>query len=570
MSSQRPWLAHYAPDVPADITVPEGSLADMLDTAVESFGDLIALDFFGRETTFADLGWRVSVAASALQRLGVARGDRVAIVLPNCTEHVVVFHAVLRLGAIVVEHNPLYTEDELAHQFADHGARVIICWDSIALMAQRAAPEGAVVIAVDISRDLPAAKRIGLRLPIAKVRATRAAMTKPAPGLARWSDLVDAARPLDPSVVRPTGADVALLQYTGGTTGRPKGVILTHRNLLANGAQSVAWVPMLKPGSEVFYAVLPLFHAYGLMLCLVTSTMLGATTCLFPRFDADQVLDAMKRKPATFLPGVPPMYPRLVARAKERDVSLSSVKLALAGAMSLPPEIVDLWEEASGGLLIEGYGMTETSPITLGNPATGTRRPGAIGIPFPSTNMRIVDRNDPTIDVAPGEPGELLVQGPQVFSGYWNKPDETALALLPGGWMRTGDVVVQDPDSYVRIVDRIKELILVGGFNVYPTEVERVLTAISGIAAAAVVGLPVDGGEQVVAAVVLEPGAVLDPDEVRAECRRHLAGYKVPREIVAIDELPVSIIGKVLHARVREQLIEQRRQMSVAGVPSSD
>jgi long-chain acyl-CoA synthetase len=320
----------------------------------------------------------------------------------------------------------------------------------------------------------------------------------------------------------------------------------------------------------VFYAVLPLFHAYGLMLCLVTSTMLGATTCLFPRFDADQVLDAMKRKPATFLPGVPPMYPRLVARAQERDVSLSSVKLALAGAMSLPPEIVDLWEEASGGLLIEGYGMTETSPITLGNPATGTRRPGAIGIPFPSTNMRIVDRNDPTIDVAPGEPGELLVQGPQVFSGYWNKPDETALALLPGGWMRTGDVVVQDPDSYVRIVDRIKELILVGGFNVYPTEVERVLTAISGIAAAAVVGLPVDGGEQVVAAVVLEPGAVLDPDEVRAECRRHLAGYKVPREIVAIDELPVSIIGKVLHARVREQLIEQRRQMSVAGVPSSD
>ena len=237
MSSQRPWLAHYAPDVPADITVPEGSLADMLDTAVESFGDLIALDFFGRETTFADLGRRVSVAASALQRPGVACGDRVAIVLPKCTEHVVVFHAVLRLVAIVVEHNPLYTEDELAHQFADHGARVIICWDSIALMAQRAAPEGAVVIAVDISRDLPAAKRIALRLPVAKVRATRASMTRPAPGLARWSDLVEAARPLDPSVARPTGADVALLQYTGGTTGRPKGVILTHRNLLANGAQ---------------------------------------------------------------------------------------------------------------------------------------------------------------------------------------------------------------------------------------------------------------------------------------------------------------------------------------------
>jgi long-chain acyl-CoA synthetase len=570
MSFDRPWLAHYAPDVPAEIAVPEGSLVDMLDSAVESFGDRVALDFFGRETTFATLSRRVSIAASALRDLGVERGDRVAVVLPNCTELVVVFHAILRLGAIVVEHNPLYTEDELAYQFADHGARVIICWDSIALMAQQAAPQGATVVAVNISRDLPASKRLALRLPIARARAMRAAMTKPAPGLIRWSDLIAAAHPLDPSAERPAGDDVALLQYTGGTTGRPKGAILTHRNLLANGAQSVAWVPMLKPGSEVFYAALPLFHAYGVMLCLVTPMMLGATTVLFPRFDVDQMLDAMERKPATFLPGVPPMYPRLVDRAKERNVSLRSVKVALAGAMSLAPEIVELWENASGGLLIEGYGMTETSPITLGNPASGTRRPGAIGVPFPSTDMRIVDRNDPTADVAPGEPGELLVQGPQVFSGYWNKPEETAQALLPGGWMRTGDVVVQDPDSFVRVVDRIKELILVGGFNVYPTEVERVLAALPGITEAAVVGLPGEGGEQVVAAVVLEPGAQIDGEAVRAECRRHLAGYKVPREIVVVEALPVSTIGKVLHGRLRERLIEQRRPMGFVDGRASD
>jgi long-chain acyl-CoA synthetase len=264
------------------------------------------------------------------------------------------------------------------------------------------------------------------------------------------------------------------------------------------------------------------------------------------------------------------MYPRLVARAKERGVSLSSVKLALAGAMSLAPEIVELWEDASGGLLIEGYGMTETSPITLGNPASGTRRPGAIGIPFPSTDMRIVDRNDPTIDVAPGDPGELLVRGPQVFSGYWNKPGETAESLLPDGWMRTGDVVVQDPDSFVRVVDRIKELILVGGFNVYPTEVERVLVAMPGIAEAAVVGLPGAQGEQVVAAVVLEPGAQIDSEEVRAKCRRHLAGYKVPREIVVVDDLPVSTIGKVLHGRLRERLIEQRGPTVLVGGQASD
>ena len=557
MTDERPWLAQYRPDVPAEITVPDGSIVDLLDAAVEASGSTIATDFYGGTLTYAQLGDQVARAASALAGLGVNAGDRVGIVLPNCIQHVVAFHAILRLGAVVVEHNPLYTHDELATQFADHRAGVIVCWDAIADTAVAAAAPGTTVVAVDITRDLPLGKRVALRLPLAKARAMRSAMTKPAPGLPQWSALVAAARPIDPSAPRPASTDVALLQYTGGTTGVPKGAMLTHRNLIANATQARAWAPMLHDGVEVIYAVLPLFHVYGLQLCLVTATHLRSTVVLFPRFDADQVLDAMARRACTFLPGVPPLYPKLLERAATRQVPLTSIKLALAGAMSLPPATVDAWESVAGGWLIEGYGMTETSPITIGNPIAANRRPGSIGVPWPSTDIRIVDRANPAIDLPPGEPGELLIRGPQVFAGYWDRPEATEATLLPGGWVRTGDVVIQDDDGFVRIVDRIKELVLVGGFNVYPSEVEAVLLAMPGVADAAVVSLPSDDGERVVAAVVPDEGAHLDPEAMRVECRQHLAGYKVPREIVLIDDLPRSTIGKVLRGQVRARLLDR-------------
>jgi long-chain acyl-CoA synthetase len=282
----------------------------------------------------------------------------------------------------------------------------------------------------------------------------------------------------------------------------------------------------------------------------------GATLVLFPRFDLDQVLEAIKRRPPTFLPAVPPIYERLAAAARERHVDLSSIRYAISGAMTLPPPVVAMWESVSGGLLVEGYGMTETSPISLGNPAAATRRPGTVGVPFPSTLIRIVDPEDTTQDLLLGQEGELLISGPQVFAGYWNCPKETEAVLLPGGWLRTGDVAVADKDGFIRIVDRLKELIITGGFNVYPSEIEDVLRDLPEIADLAVVGVRAsrDTGEEVVVAVVPVAGATIDPKQVKAYARERLTGYKVPRRVVIMEDLPRSQIGKILRRKIRDRI----------------
>ena len=554
---ERPWGRSYAPGVPIDIDVPDESLVDLLEASADRFGDLVALDFFGATTTYARLADQVSRAAEGLRRLGVGAGDRVALVLPNCPQHVVAFYAALRLGAIVVEHNPLYTEEEMSFQLADHRPTVVVAWDKVAPMVRKIVePLGTrTVLAVHLPSALPLLKRLALRLPVAKARETRAAMTTPAPGIERWERLLTSP-PLSADHPRPATDDVALLQYTGGTTGRPKAAVLTHRNLRANAAQGRAWVPGLVDGKEVVYAVLPLFHAYGLTLCLTFSMSIGATLVLMPRFDVAMVLEAMRRRPATFLPAVPPIYERLATAAKQQGIDLRSIRYAISGAMSLPATTAALWESATGGLLVEGYGMTETSPVALGNPVGPARRVGSIGVPFPSTEVRVVDRHDSSRDLAHGEAGELLLRGPQVFAGYWERPHETSEVVLQDGWIRTGDVVVMDDDGFFTIVDRIKELIITGGFNVYPSEVEHALCELPGVLDAAVVGLPTgDGDEEVVAAVVLEPGVEFDAEAIRARSRERLAAYKVPRRVYEVEALPVSIIGKVLRRKVREELL---------------
>ncbi len=552
----RPWASSYAPGVPLEIDVPEESLFDLLETSAARFAPHPALDFFGATTTYAELADQVARAAEGLRRVGVVAGDRVALVLPNCPQHVVAFYAALRLGAVVVEHNPLYTEEEMAFQLDDHRPTVVVAWDKVAPMVSRIVePLGVrTVLAVNLPAALPLLKRLALRLPVPRAARTRAAMTGPAPGIRRWEHLLRGPA-LAAEHPRPTPADVALLQYTGGTTGRPKAAVLTHRNLRANAAQGRAWMPGLEDGREVVYAVLPLFHAYGLTLCLTFSMSIGATLVLMPRFDVDLVLEAMQRRPATFLPAVPPIYDRLAAAAQARGVDLTSIRYAISGAMSLPAETAQLWESVTGGLLVEGYGMTETSPVALGNPAGDARRIGAIGVPFPSTEVRVVDRHDPSRELPTGQEGELLLRGPQVFAGYWERPAETAEVVLADGWIRTGDVVVMSEDGFFTIVDRIKELIITGGFNVYPSEVEHALRELPGITDAAVVGLPSGhGDEEVVAVVVLAPGRPLDEEAVRAGCREHVAAYKVPRRVYAVDALPVSIIGKVLRRQVRDEL----------------
>jgi long-chain acyl-CoA synthetase len=556
--SARPWLAAYPSDVPAEIEPPQTTLVDLIEGAVRTYDDMTALRFFGRRTSYRTLGERIDRAAEALRRQGVAAGDRVALVLPNSPQHVVAFYAVLRLGAIVVEHNPLYTPAELEQQFADHGARVAVVWNkaaaSIAGLAHGIRPP--TILAVDLTGELPWRKRMLLRMPIKAARTARGELSTSAlpDGALHWDRLVRGPR-LDAAFPRPTADSTAVLQYTSGTTGAPKGAILTHRNLVANAAQGRAWVPGLHAGEETVYAVLPLFHAYGLTLCLTFAMSIGAQLVLFPRFDPDAVLDAMRETPATFLPAVPPVYDRLLVRAAQREVSLASIRYSLSGAMSLPPTTVKLWEEATGGLLVEGYGLTETSPVALGNPMGPTRRPGTVGVPFPSTDIRVVDPEDPTRLREAGESGELLIRGPQVFSGYWNRPAETATAILPGGWFRTGDIVTMSEDGFVTVLDRIKELIITGGFNVLPSEVEERLLEHPDVVAVAVVGMPSGSGEDVVAAVVVRAGAVFDPETLRTFCRLRLAPYKVPKRIVQVAELPRSLIGKVLRRRVRDDLI---------------
>jgi len=555
----RPWLSSYAPGVVADVEIPSESLSEMLEASASRFGNRVALDFFGAETTYAELGDKVSRAAEAMRVAGVQSGDRVALVLPNCPQHVVAFYAALRLGAVVVEHNPMYTATELEHQLSDCGATIVVCWDKTAAVIDGLRGQNAVhtILAVDLTAALPWRKRLALLVPVAKARSARAAMTGPVPkGVRSWDRVSTSTGPLDPAHPHPLPQDTALLQYTGGTTGVPKGAVLTHRNLRANAAQGLAWMPELLPGKETVFAVLPLFHAYGLTLCLTFSMSVGATLVLFPRFDLDQVLEAVRRRPPTFLPAVPPIYERLASAARQGRADLTSIRYAISGAMTLPPAVVEMWESVSGGLLVEGYGMTETSPISLGNPAAATRRPGTVGVPFPSTRIRIVDPDDPTRDLQIGEEGELLISGPQVFAGYWKCPDETAAVLLPGGWLRTGDVAVADLHGFITIVDRLKELIITGGFNVYPSEVEDALRDLPEIADLAVVGVRAsrDTGEEVVVAVVPATGATIDPQRVQAYARERLTGYKVPRRVVIMDELPRSQIGKILRRRVRDRI----------------
>ena len=553
----RPWIASYAEDVPEDLAPVSGSLVDIVDASARDYPDAAALQFFGRETSYRSLHEQIERAAAGLRDLGVKAGDPVAIVLPNCPQHIVAFYAILRLGAVVIEHNPLYTPRELRKQFEDHGAKHAIVWTKVVATVQEFPADLAVtnLVSVDVITAMPFRTRLALKLPVAKAREAREALSARVSGTIPWEQVVGSA-PLPPAHPRPGTDDLALIQYTSGTTGTPKGAALTHRNLLSNAAQARAWVPSIVRGDGcVVYAVLPMFHAYGLTLCLTFAMSMGARLVLFPRFDPDMVLDVTKKHPATFLPLVPPIADRLLKAAREKGVSLAGTEVAISGAMALPHELVVPFEAASGGYLVEGYGLSECSPVLMANPVAANRVPGTVGLPLPGTECRVVDPDDPTKDVPAGERGELVVRGPQVFGGYYGKPEETE-AVFTDGWFRTGDIVTIDDAGFVRIVDRIKELIITGGFNVAPTEVENALRQHPLVEDAAVIGLPSDhSGEEVVAAIVVAPGAEIDVEAIRDFTRSILTPYKVPRRIYIVDELPKSLIGKVLRRQVRDRLL---------------
>ena len=552
--AHRPWLKNYSPGVAADVHLSETSLSHLIDDAIRDVPHKIALEFFGATTTYAELGSQIDRAAEGLRLAGVQAGDRVALILPNCPQHIVAFYAILRLGAIVVEHNPLYTGAELRHMFEDHGAKAAIVWDKISghITGLPDDIRPAHIYAVNLIKAMPALTRVALKLPVKKARESREKLEGVAPGTTSWAQLLKSPH-IDPDFKRPTAHDVALLQYTSGTTGLPKGVMLTHRNLESNGRMGEAWI---QPGDdECIYSVLPLFHAYGMTLGVTIAALCRARLVLFPTVDMGLIIKAMKKTRPTILPAVPPVYRRLMDVAKEQGISLQGVRYAVSGAMNLPPELVAEWEEASGGYMVEGYGLTECAPLVSCNPLNDTRRAGSIGIPFPSTDIRVVDP-ETLQDVPLGEEGELWVHGPQCFAGYWKREEDTQKTITADGWLRTGDIVRLDEDYFIQIVDRIKEVIITGGFNVSPTEVETALKQHDSVADAAVVGIPqASGGEMVVAAVIPAEGHAVDEHALREHCYARVTRYKVPRKIVAVDDLPRSMLGKILRRKVREQLI---------------
>jgi long-chain acyl-CoA synthetase len=550
-----PWLDSYPPGVPEHVEVPSINLARLLANAARDFPHAPALHFEGRTMSYAELAERAWRFAGTLASLGVTKGTRVGLILPNSPQAVVAFFGILRAGGVVVQNNPTYTERELEHQLGDSGVEVLVCLD---LVYERVKPLRErlgirEVIVTSVIDELPAVKR--LLAPYTKRgREATAGIGTHEPVL-RWRDLARRADPRAPEAEVDPAVDLALLQYTGGTTGLSKGVMLSHANLAANVEQVRAWFPDADPGHEIMMAVLPFFHVYGLTVCMLLGVRLRAALVLQPRFDLNQVLEAVDRYRPTLFPGVPTMYVAINRAVAAGGHDLSSIKACLSGAAALPLEVAERFERFSGGRLVEGYGLSECSPVALANPIYGKRKAGTIGMPLPDTQARVAEPENPSRTLPPGKPGELALRGPQVMLGYWNRPEETD-QVLRDGWLLTGDMAVMDDEGYFTIVDRKKDLIIAGGYNIYPREVEEVLYEHPKVSEVCVAGVPDSyRGESVKAFIVLRQGEKATVEEIREFAKGKLASYKVPRLIEFRDDLPKTIIGKPLR---RVLLAEER------------
>lgn len=542
--------------VPYEVPVPDESLYSLLDNAARLYPDRIALDYFGATTTYAQVRDQVLKAARVLHEAGVRSGDTVAIALPNCPQAFVAFYACMRIGAVAAQHNPLAPASEIAGQLARHGGKVAIVWEKCV----DAYPLDVLdtVFTVDISHGMPTSQRALLRLPIARARKTRNQLRGPVPsGTKSWDRATASSAPIDSSHPLPTGDDRAVILHTSGTNGIPKSAPLTHRNIGVNVNQCMFWVWKLHEGAETFFSLLPYFHAFGLTFFLCASVRKAATQVLLPKFDAQMALDAHKRRPITFFVGVPPMFERILRQAHKTNTDITSIRYAVAGAMPLSTALATDWEETTGGMIVEGYGLSETAPVLTGAPLSDKRRHGVLGVPFPSTQLRLVSLEDDTVDVEDGQPGEIIVRGPQVFDGYLDAPEESSRVFTSEGWFKTGDIGVNS-DGFISMADRKKELILSGGFNVYPSQVEAAIRSHPAVSDVAVVGIPVsDATEEVAAAIIMEDGsAPLTLEEVRAWAEKTIAHYALPRQLVVIAELPRNQMGKILRRKVAQLVRE--------------
>ena len=545
--------AHYPAGVPDEIELPTVPLTDLLDRAVAAFPKRHAIDFIGQKTSYEELSELVKKTASMLSLAGVKKGDVVAAILPNCPQHVALAYATWSLGATLAEHNPLAKTSELIAQLDNHGGKIVVGWEKTLTDLADHLP-GRTIFAVNLTAALPKRSQMLLKLPIKAAKAQKKKMRGRVPDHVYSFEKMVASAPASFVGETPGMDDVAVYLHTGGTTGVPKAVCLTHMNLMSNYTQVIAWLHEFKRGEETIASILPFFHAFGMMLSLVLSIGLGATQDILPSFDPKMLIAANKRHPITFFGGVPPMYEKILAEIGDDPNPFTKLRYSVSGAMALLPELAAQWEEKTDSLVIEGYGMTESSPVLSGSPVSPARRPSTLGLPFPSVDAKVVNPDNIEEEMPLGEVGELLVRGPNVFVGYLNQPEETAATLIDGEWLRTGDLVRWD-DGFLVMADRRKEMIIRSGFNVYPSQVEEAVRSMPGIRDVAVVGMP-DGsaGEAVVAALVLEPGASIDLENVRKWTQDKLSNYSMPKSIAVFDELPRSQLGKVMRRSVREQL----------------
>ncbi|HSB89686.1 MAG TPA: alpha/beta fold hydrolase [Anaerolineales bacterium] len=548
----RPWLASYDEGVPFTIAVPPIRVDDFLASAARRFPLRPAIHFYGLHMTYRRLEGEANRFARALIDAGVQPGDRVLLLLPNLPQLPVCFFGTLRAGAVAAFATPLSEPDELLRQIRDSGAAVLVTLSQHADLAARAMRETGLrrVILTSIWEYLPWGQAMALRL------RTRGQMDPPRrlpPGFSLYSRLLYTRSHKPPEALAGPDA-VAVLQYTGGTTAEPKGVMLSHRNLVANALQTRHWLPDVREGGEVILSVLPFSHIYGLMTALIIPVTMAGSMVILPTFVTQDVLQAVRRHRPTLFPGVPTMYTAINDFPGVRHYGVGSIRACISGAAPLPVEVQEAFERLTRGRLVEGYGLTEAGPVTHANPFTGMRKVGSIGVPLPSTEAKIVDLSRGH-DLPPGKIGELAVRGPQVMQGYWNHPKTTRETITRSGWLLTGDLARQDADGYFQIIARKKEMILAGRYQVYPRDIEEVLYEHPKVREAAVVGVqaPRWPWQKVKAYVVLRKGEEASETELIALCRRRLESYAVPWKIEFVDDLPKSFVGKVL----RRVLIER-------------
>jgi long-chain acyl-CoA synthetase len=545
---EKPWLSSWPQGVSQTIEYPEISLSEVLRKSATESPDKVAVSYFGTQLTYRELDSLVDKFAEALQDLGIKKGDRVGIYLPNIPQFPIAYYGTLRAGGIVIALSPLYKEIEIGHILKDSGAQLLVAWDRLYPYVQAVKNETKLVNVITTSvRDyLPPLLR--LLSPLKGVK------SYPCPGALDMKALLTKYRG-QPKPVEVNAKDVALLQYTGGTTGIPKGAMLTHYNMVANVEQIKEWA-RLQPGADIHLAVLPFFHIFGMTVALNSPIYLRSKMILLPDpRDIPGVLKTIEKEKPTIFCAVPTLYIALISRPDIQKRNMRSVRLCISGGSALPLEVQRKFEALTGGRLVEGYGLTETSPVTHVNPLDDPKknRPGSIGIPVPDTEAKIVDLDTGERDLPPGEVGELVIHGPQVMTGYWEKPDENKLALR-GGWFYTGDIASMDPDGYFRIVDRKKDMIDVSGYKVWPREVEERLFEHPAIREAGVVGIPdARSGEAVKAFVVLKEGyeGKVTAEEISNFCKQKIASYKAPKIVEFKTELPKTVVGKVLRRELK-------------------